>query len=45
MSTTLAEATDIDSGVQVKVDCGFEVAGDERPACVARAFLRHHFAA
>lgn len=44
MSATLAEATDIDSGVQVKVDCRFEVAGDERPACVARAFLRHHFA-
>lgn len=45
MSATLAEATDIDSGVQVKIDCTFEVDGQERPACVARAVLRHHFAA
>lgn len=45
MSATLAEATDIDSGVQVKFDCTFEVDGQERPACVARAVLRHHFAA
>lgn len=44
MSATLAEATDIDSGVQVKIDCTFEVDGQERPACVARAVLRHHFA-
>ncbi|HUG08232.1 MAG TPA: MaoC family dehydratase [Acidimicrobiia bacterium] len=45
MSATLAEATDIESGVQVKIDCVFEVDGQERPACVARAVLRHHFAA
>lgn len=45
MTATLAEATNVDSGVQVKVDCQFEVEGQERPACVARAVLRHHFAA
>lgn len=44
LSATLAEAIDVDSGVQVKVDCVFEVEGKERPACVARAVLRHHFA-
>jgi acyl dehydratase len=43
MSATLAEATDVDSGVQIKVDCVFEVDGQERPACVATAVLRHHF--
>lgn len=45
MSAILAEATDVDSGVQVKIDCIFEVDGQERPACVARAVLRHHFTA
>jgi acyl dehydratase len=45
LTATLAEATDVESGVQVKVDCVFEVEGQERPACVARAVLRHHFAA
>lgn len=45
MSATLAEATDVESGVQVKVDCLFQVEDQERPACVARAVLRHHFAA
>lgn len=44
MSATLAEADDIESGVHVKVDCTFEVDGQERPACVARAILRHNFA-
>lgn len=44
LTATLAEATDVDSGVQVKVDCVFEVEGQERPACVARAVLRHNFA-
>jgi acyl dehydratase len=44
MSATLAEADDIESGVQVKVDCTFDMDGQERPACVARAILRHHFA-
>lgn len=44
MSATLVEADDIESGVQVKIDCVFEVDGQERPACVARAVLRHHFA-
>lgn len=44
LTATLAEATDVDSGVQVKVDCVFQVEGQERPACVARAVLRHHFA-
>lgn len=43
MSATLAEATDVDSGVQIKIDCVFEVDGQERPACVATAVLRHHF--
>jgi acyl dehydratase len=43
MSATLVEADDIESGVQVKIDCAFEVEGQERPACVARAVLRHHF--
>ncbi|HEX6299693.1 MAG TPA: MaoC family dehydratase [Acidimicrobiia bacterium] len=45
MLATLPEATDIDSGVQVKIDCRFEVDGQERPACVARAVLRHRLAA
>jgi acyl dehydratase len=44
LTATLGEATDVGSGVQVKVDCVFEVEGQERPACVARAVLRHHFA-
>lgn len=44
MTATLAEAADVDSGVQVKVDCLFQVEGQERPACVARAVLRHRFA-
>lgn len=43
MSATLAEATDVDSGVQVKIDCVFNVDGQERPVCVARAVVRHHF--
>ena len=44
MTASLVEADDIESGVQVKIDCVFEVDGQERPACVARAVLRHHFA-
>lgn len=44
LTATLVEATDVDSGVQVKVDCLFQVEDQERPACVARAVLRHHFA-
>lgn len=44
LTATLADAIDVDSGVQVKVDCVFEVEGQERPACVATAVLRHHFA-
>ena len=43
MSATLADAVDIDSGVQVKVDCVFWVEGQERPVCVATAVLRHLF--
>lgn len=45
LTATLTEVTDVDAGVQVKVDCVFHVEGQERPACVARAVLRHHFAA
>ncbi len=45
MTATLAEARDVDSGVQVSIDCVFHVEGQERPACVARAVLRHHFSA
>lgn len=44
LTATLAEVADLDTGVQVKVDCVFEVEGQQRPACVARAVLRHHFA-
>lgn len=44
LTATLAEATNVDSGVQVKVDCVLQVEGQERPACVARAVLRHQFA-
>jgi acyl dehydratase len=44
MSAKLVEVTDVDAGVQVKVDCVFEIDGQERPACVARAVLRHSFA-
>lgn len=43
MSATLAEASDVESGVQVTIDCVFHVDGQARPACVARAILRHHF--
>jgi acyl dehydratase len=43
LTATLAEAADVDSGVQVKVDCVLQVEGQEKPACVARAVLRHHF--
>jgi len=45
LTATLAEVTNVDAGVQVKVDCVFHVEGQVRPACVARAVLRHHFAA
>jgi acyl dehydratase len=44
MTATLAEATDVESGVQLGIDCVFEVEGQERPACVARAVVRHLFA-
>ncbi len=44
LAATLAEAADVDSGVQVKVDCVLQVEGQDRPACVARAVLRHQFA-
>ena len=44
ISATLAEATDVESGVQVKIDCVFEIEGQERTGCVARAVVRHHFA-
>jgi acyl dehydratase len=44
LTATLGEAADVEAGVQVKVDCVLEVEGQERPACVARAVLRHHFA-
>ena len=43
LTATLAELADVDSGVQVKVDCILQVEGQEKPACVARAVLRHHF--
>jgi acyl dehydratase len=43
MSATLTEATDVASGVQMKVDCVFSVEGQERPVCVATAVLRHIF--
>ncbi len=45
MTATLAEVTDVESGVQLGIDCVFEVEGQERPACVARAVVRHLFAA
>jgi acyl dehydratase len=44
MTATLAEVTDVESGVQLGIDCVFEVEGQERPACVARAVVRHLFA-
>lgn len=44
LTATMAEATDVESGVQVKVDCVLHADGQERPACVATAVLRHHFA-
>jgi acyl dehydratase len=43
MGATLAEATEIPGGVQVGIDCTIEIEGVERPACVARAVLRHLF--
>lgn len=44
MTATLAEVTDVESGVQLGIDCVFDVEGQERPACVARAVVRHLFA-
>ncbi len=44
MTATLAEVADVESGVQLGIDCVFEVDGQERPACVARAVVRHLFA-
>jgi acyl dehydratase len=43
LTATVAEASDVESGVQVIVDCVFRVEGQEPPARVARAVLRHHF--
>lgn len=43
LSAAVAGTEDIESGIQVNIDCTFEVDGQERPACVARAVLRHHF--
>lgn len=43
LTATLADVADVDSGVQVKLDCLIQVEGHEKPACVARAVLRHHF--
>lgn len=40
---TMAEATPIDAGVQVLVDCVVERDGSDRPVCVARVVLRHLF--
>ena len=45
LTATLAEVTDVESGVQVKVDCVFQIEDRERPVCVARAVLRRYFAA
>ncbi|MGD2101123.1 MAG: MaoC family dehydratase [Acidimicrobiia bacterium] len=44
LTATMSEVADVNAGVQVKVDCVLHVEGEERPACVARAVLRHHFA-
>ena len=43
LTATLVEAEDVVLGVQVKVDCVLQIDGIERPGCVARAVLRHHF--
>ena len=43
MGATLAEATEVPGGVQLMLDCTIEIEGAERPACVARAVLRHLF--
>ena len=43
MGATLAEASEVPGGVQVMVDCTIEIEGAERPACAARAVLRHLF--
>ena len=44
LTANVAEASNVESGVQVKVDCVFQVEDQERPACVARPLLRHHLA-
>jgi acyl dehydratase len=39
----MAEATPIDGGIQVMLDCTVERDGADRPVCVARVVLRHLF--
>lgn len=41
MHATLAEARPITGGIQIALDCTIEIAGADRPACVARAIHRH----
>ena len=43
MSAALEDATEVQSGVQVTLNCVIEVEGQERPACVATVVARHLF--
>lgn len=43
LKAVLADVKEIDSGVQVTVDCTIQIEGQERPACVAIVVHRHLF--
>ncbi len=41
MGATLAEATDVEGGVQILLDLAFEVKGASKPSCVAQVVFRY----
>lgn len=43
LRASLEDAAEVPSGVQVTVNCTIEIAGQERPACVAAVVARHLF--
>ncbi|MGA9595444.1 MAG: MaoC family dehydratase [Acidimicrobiia bacterium] len=43
LKASLLDAKEVPSGVQVTLDCVIEIAGQERPACVATVVHRHLF--
>lgn len=43
LKASMTDAVEVPSGVQVTLDCVFEIEGQERPACVATVVHRHLF--